>query len=104
MTQQTQANSVNTTHTKYGRLKTAFAAFQEFAPYIGYPLAAFGWFAYLLCFCELHDLGPKLGPGAEAFRMCGWCVVSGWLLIRFGAGLFPFSLRLFGIADNRLLR
>jgi hypothetical protein len=59
---------------------------------LGYLLAGFGWFLFAVAVIGMLTNDP---PGAAFFRLIGFWVVPGWLLLRLAAGLFPFSLRLF---------
>jgi hypothetical protein len=66
------------------------------ALFFGYVLACTGWLIFFVClfligmgFQELnHDAG-------DFFGFVGVLVTSGWLLLRFAGGLFPFSRRFF---------
>lgn len=67
------------------------------ARFAGYGLASFGWFAFVICVLQLSHLPA----GSRAFRVCGDFIVPGWLLLRFGAGLFPFGHRFFAWQRRR---
>ena len=83
------------------QMQREFMALKVMASGLGYCLIISGWFIFAYCI-----LGMLVGPSdheratfsdqlAHIFRICGWWIVPGWLLLRFAAGLFPFSKRLF---------
>jgi hypothetical protein len=71
-------------------------AFRDIARVAGYIFGGVGFFFFFLTMCSL---ARGLVPGweiAEAFRCSGALLTVSWLLLRFGSGLFPFGMRLFG--------
>jgi hypothetical protein len=63
-----------------------------FAWMVGYFIAFIGWFQFCLDLTAL--LEGMSHTYSSLFRDASWYIVSGWLLIRFAAGLFPFGKRL----------
>lgn len=55
------------------------------AAFLGYFLCGIGWLIFV---CNLA------GGNAEMYRLAGWFIVPGWLLLRFASGLFPFGRRI----------
>lgn len=66
------------------------------ATMLGYPLAGFGWCVFLFALIESLTEVQGYRGGADTFAYCAYAIVPGWLLLRFGAGLFPFGRGLFG--------
>jgi hypothetical protein len=60
--------------------------------WLGYHVAATGWFFFFVAVYYLAFFG---NGGKEAFFVSGCLIVPGWLMLRFAAGLFPFSKRFF---------
>lgn len=67
----------------------------------GYCLTIGGWFIFAYSILAMV-VGPSDRERAtfsdhlvHVFRVSGWWIVPGWLSLRFAAGLFPFSRRLF---------
>jgi hypothetical protein len=61
------------------------------ALFVGYVMSGFGW---LLFFDRILFAGLLTPGDGHFFRLIGQYVVVGWLMLRFAAGLFPFSRRL----------
>jgi hypothetical protein len=74
--------------------ETFLKASQRFARNIGYLLASIGWVWFSLGIFCLAVAGPSYWIDLP-FRWGSWWIVPGWLLLRFAAGLFPFSRRIF---------
>ena len=73
------------------------AALRLVARVVGYPLAYYGWsrFAWCLLFYVFGDHNPLQPPDLGAdLGICAYLIVPGWLLLRLGAGLWPFSARM----------
>ena len=74
--------------------ETILQALQIMARVAGYLLSFIGWVLFALGVFCLADAGPS--PWIEEpFRWGGYWIVPGWLLLRFGAGLFPFGKQVF---------
>jgi hypothetical protein len=70
-----------------------------FALVFGYLLAGTGWLLFFMCLL----IAGKGEDDATAYfyRAIGIPIVSGWLLLRFSGGLFPFSRRFFQWQNRR---
>ena len=79
-------------------LERLIAFLRQSAGGVGYFLSFCGWIGFwfnVYCFIFSEQEGV-----AEALAACGQWIVPGWLLLRFSAGLFPFSARLFSPYDK----
>jgi hypothetical protein len=85
-----------------------FLILQDVAHGVGYFLCIGGWlfFSCLVIFVSDFIINPDSGRSLKeihsfygdrrvAFSAVGYFLVSGWLLLRFAVGLFPFSRRVF---------
>jgi hypothetical protein len=68
----------------------------EVARPMGYLFYTLGWLGFIWSVLLLKLMPePEEGGDVPGFIICGCFIVVGWLLIRFGDGLFPFSKRVF---------
>jgi hypothetical protein len=74
--------------------KNGLMLLQGLACGVGYVFTFIGWVLFTLGVVCLADAGPS--PWIEEpFRWASYWIVPGWLLLRLGNGLFPFSRKLF---------
>ena len=59
------------------------------ARFVGCQLCVIGWFSFSVSLIDLRGGFTDTEP----FRFAGHLIVPGWLLMRFGAGLFPLGKR-----------
>lgn len=74
-------------------VSSAFDGLRWIACLFGYPLVIYGWFHFAINVSVLV-FTPYAGLGDD-FRSLSYFLIPGWLLLRLGAGLFPFGKRLF---------
>ena len=71
---------------KRERLQAFWEGVQGLARFAGCQLCVIGWFSFGLSVVDICSGFTQ----AEPFRFAGYFLVPGWLLLRLGAGLFPF--------------